>query len=70
VPIKRWSVNEQDQICAVSVVAYAGLVAVAIMLLVEVCVILQHGMISRRAHRQELIGGTLSTSGSLDTSVQ
>jgi hypothetical protein len=52
------------------IVAYAGLVAVAIMLLVEMCMILQDSMISRRAHRQELIGGTLSSPGSLDTSVQ
>jgi hypothetical protein len=48
------------------IVGYAGLVAVAIMLLVEVCVILQDSMISRRAHRQELTGSTLSSPSSLD----
>jgi hypothetical protein len=51
---------------ALRTVGYAGLVAVAIMLLVEVCVILQDSMISRRAHRQELTGSTLSSPNSLD----
>ena len=48
------------------IVGYAGLVAVAIMLLVAVCAILQDSMISHGAHRQELTGSTLSSPGSLD----
>ncbi|MGF6604008.1 hypothetical protein P3T23_008763 [Paraburkholderia sp. GAS448] len=48
------------------IISYAGLVAVAIMLLVAMCAILQDSMISRRAHRQELTGSTLSSPGSLD----
>jgi hypothetical protein len=43
------------------IVGYAGLVAVAIMLLVAVCAILQDSMISHRAHRQELTGSTPSS---------
>jgi hypothetical protein len=45
------------------IVGYAGLVAVAIMLLVAVCAILQDSMISHRAHRQELTGSTPSSPG-------
>jgi hypothetical protein len=48
------------------IVGYAGLVAVAIMLPVEVCVILQDSVISSRAHRQEPTGSTLSSPSSLD----
>jgi hypothetical protein len=48
------------------IVGYAGLVAIAIMLLVAVCAILQDSMISHRAHRQELTGSILSSPGSLD----
>ena len=48
------------------ITSYAGLVAVSIMLLVAMCAILQDSMISHRAHRQELAGNTLSSSGSLD----
>jgi hypothetical protein len=48
------------------IAGYAGLVAVAIMLLVAVCAILQDSMISRRAHRQELTASTLSSPGSSD----
>ena len=45
------------------IVGYAGLVAIAIMLLVAVCAILQDSMISHRAHRQELPGSTPSIFG-------
>ncbi|MGF6604486.1 hypothetical protein P3T23_009242 [Paraburkholderia sp. GAS448] len=48
------------------IISYVGLVAIAIMLLVAMCAILQDSMISHRAHRQELTGGTLSSPGSLD----
>jgi hypothetical protein len=51
---------------ALRIVGYAGLVAVAIMLLVAVCAILQDSMISHGAHRQELTSSTLSSPGSLD----
>jgi hypothetical protein len=48
------------------IVSYVGLVAVAVMLLVVMCAILQDSMISHRAHRQELTGSTLSSPGSLN----
>jgi len=48
------------------IVCYAGLMAVAITLLVAMCAILQDSVISHRAHRHEMTGGTLSSPGSLD----
>jgi len=45
------------------IISYAGLVAVAIMLLVAMCAILEDSVISHRAHRQELTGSTLSSPG-------
>ncbi|MDN7903326.1 hypothetical protein QZM18_04180 [Burkholderia diffusa] len=42
------------------IIGYAGLVAVAIMLLVAMCAILEDGMISQDAQRQRLTGNTLS----------
>ena len=47
------------------IISYAALAAVAIMLLVAICAILQDSMISHRVHRQELTGNTLSSPGSL-----
>lgn len=45
------------------IISYAGLVAVAIMLLVAMCAILEDSVISHRAHRQELTGSTRSSPG-------
>ncbi|CAG2344301.1 hypothetical protein [Burkholderia sola] len=42
------------------IIGYAGLVAVAIMLLVAMCAILEDGMISHDAQRPGLTGNTLS----------
>lgn len=48
------------------IIGYAGLVAVAIMLLVAMCAILEDSMISRGAQRPGLTGSTLSSPGSLN----
>ncbi|PQP18439.1 hypothetical protein C5615_13140 [Burkholderia cepacia] len=48
------------------IIGYAGLMAVAIMLFVAMCAVLEDGMISSDAHRQGLTGNTLSSPGSLN----
>jgi hypothetical protein len=48
------------------IIGYVGLVAVAIMLVVAICAILEDSMTSPRAYRQELTRGTLAIPGSLD----
>ncbi|HEM7895998.1 MULTISPECIES: hypothetical protein [Burkholderia cepacia complex] len=46
------------------IIGYVGLAAVAIMLLVAMCTILEDGVISRDAQRPGLTGNTLSSPGS------
>ncbi|MDN7615257.1 MULTISPECIES: hypothetical protein [Burkholderia] len=46
------------------IIGYLGLAAVAIMLLVAMCAILEDGVISRDAQRPGLTGNTLSSPGS------
>ncbi|WP_148278610.1 hypothetical protein [Burkholderia sp. KJ006] len=46
------------------IIGYVGLAAVAIMLLVAMCAILEDGVISRDAQRPGLTGNTLSSPGS------
>ena len=48
------------------IIGYAGLMAVAIMLFVAMCAVLEDGMISSDAYRQGLTGNTLSSPGSLN----
>ncbi|MEN8512505.1 hypothetical protein [Burkholderia sp. RS02] len=48
------------------IIGYAGLMAIAIMLFVAMCAVLEDGMISRDVHRQGLTGNTISNPGSLN----